>query len=271
MNKCTQSVNQTRPLDTGLRSRRSVTGNTNMLTANQLQSFYEIIEQCHSARDVDTINKIIKQNLRKLMPHTMTAYGIGELDTRKVLENVNLGFPDEYIEQVIDQHNLLASPVAKQWVETLEPVVISQQNIPKAWPLIWQKLFAEHKIKNIIAHGLVDTNGKLTSYFTFANFKETPDDAELHMIKLLVPHLHVAISNALHPDVDSEHKNVLSKREVEIIKWVFEGKTNSGIGDLLNISAFTVKNHIKNILDKLGAANRTHAVAKAVHLGIIEI
>ncbi len=254
-----------------MRTPNSTTGTKKMLTAKQLQSFYEIIEQCHSAKDVKSINDIIKNSVRDIMPHSMTAYGIGELDKRKVLEFVNLGFPEDYLKQVVDKHNLLASPVAKQWVETLEPVLISQNDIPKAWPLVWQTLFTEHKINNIIAHGLVDTNGKLTSYFTFANFKQTPGDEYLHLIKLLVPHFHVAISNALEPEKKKTNKNVLSKREIEIINLVYEGKTNSGIGELLNISAFTVKNHIKNILDKLGAANRTHAAAKAVSLGFIEV
>jgi len=248
-----------------------VTGNTKMLTEKQLQSFYEIIEQCHSAKDVKTINDIIKNKLRKLLPHRMTAYGIGEVGTFKVLEQVNIGFPDDYLKQVVDKHNLLESPVAKRWAETLEPILITKENIPKAWPLIWQQLFIEHKIKNIIAHGLVDTNGKLTSYFSFSCFDDTPGDEELHLVKLLVPHFHVAISNALQPDTKSNQVNILSKRETEIIKCVFEGKTNSGIGERLNISSFTVKNHIKNILDKLEAENRTHAAAKAVHLGIIEI
>ncbi|VAW71207.1 hypothetical protein MNBD_GAMMA12-2134 [hydrothermal vent metagenome] len=265
----------THPSNTGIshyaRTKKSAIGNKKMLTATQLQSFYEIIEQCHSAKDVKTINNIIQSNVRKLMPHNMTAYGIGEIGNRKVLENVNLGFPPDYIKQVIDKNNLLASPVAKQWVETLEPVLITQKNIPKAWPLIWQKLFSDHNINNIIAHGLVDTNGKLASYFTFANFEETPTEEQLHLIKLLVPHFHVAISSALQPETKSSDKAILSKRETEIIKWVYAGKTNSGIAELLNISAFTVKNHIKNILDKLGAENRTHAAAKAVSLGIIEV
>jgi len=252
-------------------SNRKTGNKKNMLTAKQLQSFYEIIEQCHSAKDVKSINAIIQNSVRDLLPHSMTAYGIGELGNRKVLEFVNLGFPSDYVSQVVDKHNLLASPVAKQWVETLEPVLITQKDIPKSWPLVWQTLFNEHKINNIIAHGLVDTNGKLTSYFTFANFERTPDEEYLHLIKLLVPHFHVAISNALQPEAKKSDKSVLSKREIEIINLVYEGKTNSGIGELLNISAFTVKNHVKNILDKLSATNRTHAAAKAVSLGFIEV
>lgn len=46
------------------------------------------------------------------------------------------------------------------------------------------------------------------------------------------------------------------------MKWVAFGKSNAEIGQILGISAATVKGHIERILDKIGAANRTHAVAK---------
>lgn len=53
-----------------------------------------------------------------------------------------------------------------------------------------------------------------------------------------------------------------SAREIEILRWVSVGRTNAEIARLLSISPFTVKNHMKRILRKLGAANRTEAAAK---------
>ena len=54
----------------------------------------------------------------------------------------------------------------------------------------------------------------------------------------------------------------LSLREEEIIDWVARGRTNAEISGILSISEFTVKNHMRRIMKKLGAANRTEAVAK---------
>lgn len=51
----------------------------------------------------------------------------------------------------------------------------------------------------------------------------------------------------------------LSEREREILEWVCKGKTNFETGMILNISSFTVKNHIKRIFRKIGANNRVHA------------
>lgn len=54
----------------------------------------------------------------------------------------------------------------------------------------------------------------------------------------------------------------LSAREAEILRWIALGKTNPEIGSILNISSFTVKNHVQRILKKLDVTNRTHAVGK---------
>jgi DNA-binding CsgD family transcriptional regulator len=55
---------------------------------------------------------------------------------------------------------------------------------------------------------------------------------------------------------------ILSIREEEITYWVCQGKTNGEIAQILGISVNTVKNHVHRIFDKLGASNRTQAVAK---------
>jgi transcriptional regulator EpsA len=66
----------------------------------------------------------------------------------------------------------------------------------------------------------------------------------------------IARSNACPPSI------ILSIREEEITYWVCQGKTNGQIARILGISVNTVKNHVHRIFDKLGANNRTQAVAK---------
>ena len=55
---------------------------------------------------------------------------------------------------------------------------------------------------------------------------------------------------------------VLSAREEEILMWISVGRTNAEIAEILDISAFTVKNHVQRIIKKLDATNRTEAAAK---------
>lgn len=68
-----------------------------------------------------------------------------------------------------------------------------------------------------------------------------------------------------------EHRPLdpLSERELDVLREIARGSSNQGIADLLVISVETVKRHVSNILSKLGAANRTQAVALARRLGLL--
>jgi DNA-binding NarL/FixJ family response regulator len=63
--------------------------------------------------------------------------------------------------------------------------------------------------------------------------------------------------------------DVLSEREVEILIQVADGSRNRDIGARLAISEDTVKSHLRHILEKLGAKDRTEAVAIGIRRGII--
>jgi DNA-binding NarL/FixJ family response regulator len=65
--------------------------------------------------------------------------------------------------------------------------------------------------------------------------------------------------------------DALTAREVEILKRVAAGSANKAIASQLGISEDTVKAHMKNVLAKLDANDRTHAVTIALKRGIIEL
>jgi DNA-binding NarL/FixJ family response regulator len=64
--------------------------------------------------------------------------------------------------------------------------------------------------------------------------------------------------------------DALSEREIEVLRMVREGCSNKVVADRLKISEDTVKGHMRNILSKLNANDRTHAVMIAVRRGFIE-
>ena len=71
----------------------------------------------------------------------------------------------------------------------------------------------------------------------------------------------------------AEHMSdeALTAREIEVLQKVAGGNRNKDIADLLFISEETVKVHVKHIMDKLGAKDRTQAIAIAVRRGIIQL
>jgi DNA-binding NarL/FixJ family response regulator len=71
----------------------------------------------------------------------------------------------------------------------------------------------------------------------------------------------------------AEHlgEETLTDRERDVLEQVASGNRNRDIGEILSISEETVKVHMKHIMEKLGASDRTEAVAIAVRRGIIQL
>lgn len=76
----------------------------------------------------------------------------------------------------------------------------------------------------------------------------------------------IAVEIAEHHSDDD-----LTDREIEVLREVAAGNANKIVAQHLKVSEETVKAHMKNILSKLGANDRTHAVTIALKRGIIEI
>jgi DNA-binding NarL/FixJ family response regulator len=63
----------------------------------------------------------------------------------------------------------------------------------------------------------------------------------------------------------------ITPRELDVLRAIAKGNSNKIIASSLNISEHTVKNHLKSILSKLDARDRTHAVMIALRRGILEV
>ena len=85
-----------------------------------------------------------------------------------------------------------------------------------------------------------------------------------HVGKFRVP-VAVALELAGH-----QAENELSARELDVLRLVALGSSNKRVGQLLSVTEDTVKAHMKAILAKLGASDRTHAVTLAMRRGIID-
>ena len=122
--------------------------------------------------------------------------------------------------------------------------------------------------------GLLGTNNLVASFST-ANASENTvltldcsdtesSDLFPEIIRYVLPNLHEAIKRS-----PSTLASALSSREYDVLNWLKEGKTTWDISQILSISERTVKFHIHNICRKLNANNRTHALAKAIQLRLI--
>ena len=62
----------------------------------------------------------------------------------------------------------------------------------------------------------------------------------------------------------------LTGRERDVLNGLLSGKSNKEIARAYGLSEVTIKHHLKNLRSKLGARNRTHAVCRAIELGLAD-
>ena len=102
-------------------------------------------------------------------------------------------------------------------------------------------------------------------------FKSVPKDEMLGVIRSVHAgkrHVPSAVAARLAEHLGDED---LTNREMQVLKLIRDGFRNKQIADELSIAETTVNFHIKNVVDKLGANDRTHAVTIAVRRGLLPI
>jgi transcriptional regulator EpsA len=137
------------------------------------------------------------------------------------------------------------------------------------------KLHAElHEMKHILFHAIPDTRFKADHLYILLRRDGSFTEHERKLFELLLPHVDAAVRKTdglpvVEPEqvtaptlITSLIKSGLTTREIEILEWVRSGKTNIEIGMILDISSFTVKNHLQRIFKKINVSNRAQAVGK---------
>ena len=130
-------------------------------------------------------------------------------------------------------------------------------------------------MRSSVIHGVHDRRQKLECIYVFLSSHQISDPLVLRNLSFLLPYVDHGLRKVSHLPIqivapqpidpepsDPDEQSVLSPRETEIMEWVRIGKTNYEIGVILNISAFTVKNHLQRVYRKVGASSRAHTVTK---------
>lgn len=136
-------------------------------------------------------------------------------------------------------------------------------------------LVSGNELKNLAALLVMGTRGKFEAFYAFSRVAAELDAKLGYLMELLVPHLHSAFLRVLTTERDAVGSNsqragrLVTPRQQEILSLIKAGKTNSEIAEVLSCSQWTIKNHVQAILRKLDSNTRTHAIARAMSLGIL--
>ncbi|MES2949382.1 MAG: XrtB/PEP-CTERM-associated transcriptional regulator EpsA [Pseudomonadota bacterium] len=136
---------------------------------------------------------------------------------------------------------------------------------------------AMRTMRSCLIHGINDQRGRHDCLYVLFSTQTQRHRNERTALKFMLPYIdnalrqvellpnqYVPANAVLAEGAGSNPDNevtVLSEREAGIMKWVAMGKTNGEIGSILDVSTFTVKNHMQRIFKKLDVLNRAQAVS----------
>jgi DNA-binding NarL/FixJ family response regulator len=110
----------------------------------------------------------------------------------------------------------------------------------------------------VLIHGISDKRGQHDCLYVVFSSRRKPNIPAMNAIKILLPHIDTAMGqiepgtgHRRAPTLLNAKDNELCMHEMEILKWVKAGKTNSEVAGIMGMSAFALKNHFRNIFKKL--------------------
>jgi len=232
----------------------------------------ELLSSCVSCSDEESYKSLFGK-LRELTQHDHCTTGIATVDDKGItgrFDVINIDYPTDWMMLYLEKGFNEVDPVVKSNFCRYEPQFWKELYKKEPPPKDFVMLAEDFGISFGITHGVKNMRGNKGSLFSFAGDHIEQSERTEAVVSLAIPHLTLALDRVLGlrrlPDVKK-----LTKREVEILKWIANGKSNWDISVILNIHRRTVETHIKNIMFKLDVVNRAQAVAVALESGIVEL
>lgn len=241
------------------------------LTAEECGHLARILLDARRVRQRHQFFSWVQGPVQSLIPHEILLCGIGDDGGFLLHERFSACryFRDEHFARTTHPRHGLIAQLTESWGIAGEPCLLQ----PKPDDGLHARLI-ELELKNVAFHGMGWLNGRIKGYASFSRVR-APFDTRLALyMEILLPHLLSTLARVLACEVREQTvlkraASVVSPREIEVLQWVREGKTNDEIALILGLSMLTVKNHLRHAMKKLDVRTRGQAVAKAIALGLL--
>jgi transcriptional regulator EpsA len=256
------------------------------LSEEQRIVFMEVIEESLRVTYKTHLFNWLQHGMQYLIGHDLIVYGVRSLESEHFdfeYLTTSLQFTDTHFQKVIDKESGIIHKAFNQWQVNNKPVFVTSDLPSKEHASfdvlnISQNHMQEAELGQCIVHGFGDMRTRISTIVMLGRMNAPINELTAYLLELLMPHLHCALVKVnANRTVMQSNKNqdfvlkTVTKREIEVLQWLHMGKTNWEISTILNISPTTVKNHVQNIIRKLGVENRGQAAVKALSLGLISI
>jgi LuxR family quorum-sensing system transcriptional regulator SolR len=233
----------------------------------------EALDEMERAQSTDDLRVAVDKFAKRMgFEHFVYALTI-TAPSLKAQQYILNGYPDGWVQRYLANNYFEVDPVIRHAYNSTLPVIWDDQKL--------QEEKAQHFWEDAKAFGLqaglsfaIHEQPGVMGVFSLSRDRvidlQGQDLAALigraQMFAGLLQH---AVTRIEAPELKPNSETLLTARERECLKWSADGKTAWEIGQILGISERTAVFHINNIVQKLGASNKTQAIVRAVVLKLI--
>lgn len=242
---------------------------------DDLQRVLEIVHYAAQAETPEDVKHVLIR-AKSFLPFERLIGGLVRFGPQGTFEGfsdvLNVNFQEEWLYLYWKNRYAEVDPV-------LHALMKSQQT--QVWSEVYANVTSEREkefVETATSFGLIDgvTAGSLdpscgvATFFAFAGGDATEHARFVTLLDYLGQHLHWALLRATSKTSPSSGMCVttLSPREVTILNWIKNGKTNWEISQIIGITERTIRFHVESIFSKLDVSSRSQAVAVAVQHGL---
>lgn len=233
----------------------------------------EWIEAFTQAQDIDALRETFALALAQFGISSFTYGGLRLPRSASPDPLIMTSYSQEWVSHYLANNYREIDPVAHRGMNAF---------LPFSWSSVecigdGRKVLEEGRESGLRSGLSVPVHGAANE-FALVSLASDLDEAEFirlmgecqHSLHILVMYFHARVSELAARRADPETVS-LTRREREVMTWVAQGKTAWEISEILKISEATVVFHCENAKRKLGAYNRSYAVARALSLGLLNL
>ncbi len=241
---------------------------------HSLEHTVRFVHDLDRARNVEDIASKVLQHLAQMGAETVIATAMPRvgINRRQQLSGVLFHeMPSEWVSNYSARGYAFKDPVIRHMLSMAAPFYWNELEREVQDDPIGQKVMheaGEFGLKNGFSTSLLTLDGQAVGFSLAGKHFEV--DPDMRGVLTLIASYAIGRAIALQQESTGQNKKIaLSAREREALQWAAEGKNDWEIGEVMNITEHGADKHMRSVRAKLGAINRTQAVAEAIRRGLI--
>ncbi len=238
-----------------------------------MQNVVEILHYSAEARTGDDVYRIL-QLIQRTVACPKVIGGVAQLTAAGKFKEfnsvLNVSYSNAWLYAYCKNEFATVDPVLQSLLSTFQTQTWKQTystaSSPKQFEFIEEA--CSFGLTHGITTGMLEPDRGFATFFSFAGGDPKGPQRFSRLLEYLLPYLHPVLMANTHTPLSNRVKG-LSSREMTVLLWMKEGKTNWEIARIVGLTERTVRFHIEGIFMKLDVSSRTQAVAVAMEHGLL--